>query len=151
MLWAYKQLEIQFCIDFVTKPPAIFMSKLRFLLKHATISNLFIYIILGLNLKYKNFISRYFRLKFPWKISYLFTFEIPFWPCIIIMQLFLLGFCSSTLHNQKYEQLIKDLLNTSRHDKRVRPVDNPSKAINVTMALALHFIENLVGFEFDDK
>ena len=46
---------------------------------------------------------------------------------------------------KNYEKLISDILNGSRHDKRVRPAYNPALPINVSIAIALHIIENLVS------
>ena len=53
--------------------------------------------------------------------------------------------CQTSREGESYEKLIKDLLDQSRHDKKVRPVENPSQPINVSIALALHYIENLVN------
>jgi len=63
---------------------------------------------------------------------------------VILKFLFIPGvLCQTSREGESYEKLIKDLLDQSRHDKKVRPVENPSQPINVSIALALHYIENL--------
>ena len=57
----------------------------------------------------------------------------------------IVAMCTSEYDGENYERLIQDLLNTNRHDKKVRPVENPSAPINISIALALHYIENLVN------